>query len=390
MAPLRQKEIKIALTARSKDEGTVLSHTVHGCGFDNIQIFTNTRDTLEVAKRVQFQIFVTHNDFPDMTGLTMVQALRATGNYGIESHLFLIDNISPETMLVLVELNIHHALSKPYSVDRVSQKLLHLWKEETHITPAEQEFREAHAALCSGLSEMAHDMSIQIVKAHGPSEKVLLLLGDVAMKEERPLEARKYYEAAKKFNPNSSLAIHKLAQTYMQVKDFTHAAELMKDLAKLNPLNVELLANFGLSSYEVGNMNDAKAAMGKLQSLDKNRKDASEILTKVAINEGDITLAMKNMGEGRDTKELIQLINNEGIRLSQRNDVAGAIRMYTQSIKVIGSHPAIYAIFYNLGLSYMKAHDNENAKIWLKKALDAKPNFEKAMTALARLEPKRA
>jgi tetratricopeptide (TPR) repeat protein len=386
----KEKTIKVAITARTKDEGDMLSHVARACGFEQIQVFSSPRVTQEVAKRNQFQLFITHHDFPDMTGLTMIQTLRATGNYGIEPHLFLVDNLTPEVMLVLVENNINHVLAKPFSADRTHQKLAHLWQGEVNMTPAEQEFREAHAAMNSGLMEMAQELAIKNLRTHGPMEKLLLLLGDVETKLNHPAEARRYYDAAQKFNPKSSAAAQKLAQTYMLEKDFAKASELMNELTKLNPLNLELLANAGLSNFEVGNLDEAKDAMNRLQGLDTQRKDASEVLAKVAIQEGDYDTAMKQLQGTHDQKELVQLLNNEGVRLSHENDIAAAIAMYQKCIKIIGENPFIYALHFNLGLAYNKQHDKANAILAFRKALELKPDFEKAASALSKLEAKSA
>ncbi|HYX35450.1 MAG TPA: tetratricopeptide repeat protein [Oligoflexus sp.] len=390
MAANREKTTKVAITARTKDEGDMLSHVARACGFDQIQTFSSPRVTAEVAKRNQFQLFITHHDFPDMTGLTMIQTLRSTGNYGIEPHLFLVDHLTPEIMLVLNENNITHVLAKPYSADRTHQKLMHLWKEETHMTPAEAEFREAHAAMNSGLMEMAQELAVKNLRAHGPSEKLLLLLGDVETKLNHASEARRYYDAAQKVNPKSSSAAQKLAQTYMLEKDFAKASELMNELTKLNPLNIELLANAGLSNFEVGNLDEAKDAMNRLQGLDKERKDASEVLAKVAIQEGDYDTAMKQLSGTHDHKELVQLLNNEGVRLSHNQDIDAAIAMYVKCIGLIGAHPYVYALHYNLALAYHKQNDNANAILSLRKALELKPGFEKAASVLSKLEPKSA
>lgn len=388
--PAKDKTTKVAITARTKDEGDMLSHVARACGFDQLQVFSSPRVTLEVAKRNQFQLFITHHDFPDMSGLTMIQTLRSTGNYGIEPHLFLVDALTPEIMLVLVENNINHVLAKPFSADRTQQKLAHLWQGELNMTPAEQEFREAHAAMNAGLMEMAQELAIKNLRTHGPMEKLLLLLGDVETKLNHPVEARRYYDAAQKFNPKSSSAAQKLAQTYMLEKDFAKAAELMNELTKLNPLNIELLANAGLSNYEVGNLDEAKDAMSRLQGLDKERKDASEVLARVAIKEGDYETAMKQLQGTHDQKELVQMLNNEGVRLSHENEIDAAIAMYLKCITIIGENPYTYALHYNLGLAYNKHHDKANAISAFKKSLELKPDFEKAASALSKLEAKSA
>jgi tetratricopeptide (TPR) repeat protein len=78
------------------------------------------------------------------------------------------------------------------------------------------------------------------------------------------------------------------------------------------------------------------------------------------------------------------------VRLSHENEIDAAIAMYLKCITIIGENPYIYALHYNLGLAYNKHHDKANAIIAFKKSLELKPDFEKAASALSKLEAKSA
>ena len=390
MAGVKERDVKVAIVAPSSVEGEMLHCVARECGFTNALVFTDTRKALEVAKRQQFGLFISFNEFPGMTALTMMQTLRSTGNYGVEQHLFLVDPITPEVLLVLVENNITHALTKPFSADRIAQKLTHLWHEETNMSPFETAFREAHAAYSAGLMDMAMELAMRLLKLHGLNEKLLLLLGDAYSKTGHPTESRKFFEKAMAVNPGSAAAAHKLAHTYMLEKDFAKAADLMNELVKLNPLNIELLAHTGLSNFEIGNFDAAKGAMCHLQKLDSERKDAAQVLAQVAIKEGDYETALAQMTGNHDKKEIIQLLNNEGIKLAQKEQFQAAIEMYLKGLTAVTESPYVYALYYNLGLAYSRIHDNANAAKFLRKAIEIKPDFEKATLALSRLELKSA
>lgn len=384
-----EKNTKVAITARTDAEGAMLHQAAEAFGFKEMQVFRDPRATVEVAQRKQFQLFITHHDFADMSGLTMIQTLRSTGNYGVEPHLFLLENLTPEIMLVLVDHNIHHILTAPFLQERVEQKLRHLWSEETNMKPAESQYREAHAAMNAGLLDMAQDVSLKTLRTHGPTEKLLILMGDIQIKREQAADARRYYDAAHHFNPNSSAAVQKLAQTYVLEKNYERASQLLNELTRLNPLNLDLLANAGLANYEISQFEEAKDAMTRLQRLDKERQDASAILAKVAMKAGDYETALRELQTTHSAKEIVQLLNNEGVKRSQNHDVAGAVTLYLQCIRIIGHHASMYALYYNLGLAYLKLQELDSAETWLKKSLEVKPGFDKATQVLHKLQSSR-
>jgi tetratricopeptide (TPR) repeat protein len=109
-------------------------------------------------------------------------------------------------------------------------------------------------------------------------------------------------------------------------------------------------------------------------------------MASIAIKEGRIRDACDVLQESHGESELVQFLNNEGVKLSQNNDVPGAIKMYTKCLEAVRHNPYIYAIYYNLGLAYSKLHQNELAADCYRQALKCKPDFERAAQALARWE----
>ncbi len=380
----------IAIVVSTLEEGQRIAGMVQSLGFTQHQIFLSALEAHEVCIRVQYPLFIIHNDLPKVTGLTLIQKLRATGNYGFEAHLLLVDTLSELLLPVLHEFNIKYVLPKPFHTDRIRQKFESLVKEENNLPPFEQEYRAALAAHCSGLTEMACDLAVKAMKAYGQSEKILILLGDIEASAQRSEEARTFYAAAMRINPMSSAAAHKIAHTYMMEKDFSRATELLNHQMRLNPLNIELLTNAGLSNFEVGNYDKAKEALGQVRALDVTNKKAGETLASVALKQGDVRGACEIFKSSHNEAELVQFLNSAGVKLSRSNDVQGAINMYLQCLEVINKSEYVPAIYYNLGVAYTRINDLRKAVIFYKKALEKRPDFQRAAEALARLESKKS
>jgi tetratricopeptide (TPR) repeat protein len=380
------KSSRIAVVGRDRNEADGFAGALRAIGFHNIEIFEGARPAYELCIREQFPFFIIHNELPDMSGLTLIQKLRATGNYGAEAHLLLIDEVSESILPILQEFNIKFVLSRPFHIEKIQKKFNSLFIEESNLTPFEKDYRAALSALAAGMADMAREMAIHALKTHGHHEKLLLLLGEIELMVERPEKARRFFAAALKVNPLSAAAAHKIGKTYLMEKDFAKAAEMLNQQMKLNPLNIELLLNAGLSNYENGNMELANQALTQLHDLDTQNKQAGELMATIAIKEGRIRDACDLLQESHDQSELVQFLNNEGVKLSQNNDVPGAIKMYTKCLESVRNNPYIYAIYYNLGLAYAKIQQHELAADCYRQALKCKPDFERATQALARYE----
>ncbi|WP_141735520.1 tetratricopeptide repeat protein [Oligoflexus tunisiensis] len=377
-----ERKARLAITARESEEVNRIRFVAHSLGFSSTDAFNNTRDTYQVASRSQYDIFITYQSFQDMTGLTMIQSLRETGNYGLESHLVLVDVLNRELMVSLAECNIKFVVQKPFSSDHISQKLESLWREERNLNPTEKSYREAHAAFQSGMNEMALDLTLKLVKEQKANEKILLLLGDIFLRMGRQEEAHKVYQKARTSFPQSYVPAHKIAKLLMKQKRFTEAVELLDDLARLSPLNLEILANTGLANFELGRYEAAKAAMTRLRTLDRKRKDANEVLARIAIREGDYNTSFKALMESHGAAELCDVLHREAEVLRTQKAYLRVVDFYLKHIEMLGDHPMAFDLYYRLGLAYQDIYDSGNALRYLQKAVDLEPSYEPAGIAL--------
>ncbi|MDQ3234882.1 MAG: tetratricopeptide repeat protein [Pseudobdellovibrionaceae bacterium] len=385
----RDRKVRLAITARESEEVNRIKFVARSLGFSTTDTFNSPRHTYQVASRSQYDIFITYHSFQDMTGLTMIQSLRETGNYGLESHLVLVDILNRDLMVVMAEHNIKFVLQKPFNSDHISQKLESLWQEECSLTPVEKSYREAHAAYQSGLNDMALDLTVRLVRDQKLHEKSLLLLGDIFLKTGRDEDARKVYEKARESFPQSYIPAHKIAKLLMKQNRYAEAVEMLNELARLSPLNLEILANTGLANFQIGHYDAAKAAMSQLRTLDRERQDANEILARVAIQEGDYVNGLKFLSASHGPSELCEVFHREADVMRQRNAFVRVIDFYLKAIEMLGDHPFLFDFYYRLGLAYQDIYDDSNAVRYLQKAVDLEPSYEPAASALRKIREKK-
>jgi tetratricopeptide (TPR) repeat protein len=379
------KSTPVALIVPNQEQVQLFTQALAASGFRRIVSFTSSKEAYEVCTRQQFALFVTRMEMPDLNGIVLIQKLRMTGNYGLEPHLFVCDKIDTGLLSILSEYDLDHVMVPPLTREAIGQKFQHMIAAENSITAHEKSYREAKSAFANQLLEMAEEIVGGVLKESPSLEKALLLLGDIKAAQKKITEAAAIYKKAFVFNPKSAASAHKLAQMMMAQGEHAQAAAMLNRLATISPYSIKLLENAGLSNFNAQAYDKAKEHMSKLTAIDETNKTAGSLTAEIKIKTGDYDGLVDVLRRSHTEKELIQFLNNAGAKLSQGNDIDGALRMYRSAVEQITSNTFLYAIHYNMGLAYKKKKMAAEAKSHLETALRLKPDFAKASEALAEL-----
>ena len=383
------KNSKICTVLKTQAEVEFVNVALAEHGYRRITAFTSAKEAYEVAIRQQFDIFIMRMEMPDMPGVVLIQKLRDTGNYGHEVHLFVTDRVTTEIYNILYEFDISYVLTAPINKRAVIDKFTHLLKSENELSDFEKSYRQARSALFNKIVEMADDMAQKLNQERPKNEKVLLLLGDIAAAKETGAEDMfRYYSEALAANPKSAIANHKLAAAMMRLGRHREAATLLEAQAKLNPYNIKLLENAGLSNFEIKEYAKAEAFAGKVAQLDQGNKSAGELTARSKIARGDFSGLTDALRGSHDDKEIVSFLNNAGVKLAQGNDVPGALKMYQSCLAQLEGSKYLHAVYFNMGLAYRRLNEPENAIKAFERAVKLSPDFEKAKAAIADLKAK--
>jgi tetratricopeptide (TPR) repeat protein len=382
------KNIKICVTLPSDADNQLFRSILDQNGIKNFKTFGSCHMAFENATRTQYDLFITAIKLADQPGIILLQRLRNTGNYGLEPHLFVGENIDASTASLFSENDVEYVLGKPYTPERILNKLFFIFRTESHLPAPEAAYREAKSAFINKLNEMAWDMACAAEVRFGSSEKFDLLIGDILLSQGKISDARARFEKALKRNANSVAAKNKLASCFMAEKNFEAAKHLLDKLAKENPLHIKLLENAGLSNLETGNFDLAKQQMSQLQNLDSKNKTAAAVITQVKVHQGDFNGLATDLSKTHTEEEIVRMLNTAGVKLSKEDKVNEAITIYLDCLKVIKNSDFAAKVHFNLGLSYQRLQNKNNAIQHLQKAVELVPKFEKAQELLDRLTKK--
>ncbi len=124
----------IALLMPNHDDATIFIQALAECNYRRVTVFTSSSEAYEVCVRQQFSLFVTRMEMPDMSGIIFIQKLRLSGNYGLESHLFVCDRLLPTYLNVISEYDLDYVMAAPFKKAAIVQKFKHLIATENHLS----------------------------------------------------------------------------------------------------------------------------------------------------------------------------------------------------------------------------------------------------------------
>ncbi len=381
------KSSPIAVITQNQIERDLICLVLSELGYKKFTGFSSGREAYEFCIRQQFPFFITRMELPDLSGVILIQKLRESGNYGLETHLMICKQLTGPMVNVLYEYDIQYVMTGDVTRNTLKQKLLHTFARESTILPIETEYRTARAAVYTNNLDMAEDAITKILEQQPNSEKALVLRGDIYLKRAEADAALNCYRKALETNPKSAGAAHKIAAVLMMKGQYREAADMLNELSKINPLNIRLLENAGLSNFNAERLDIARTHMENLSGLDSTNTVASEVMVNIKIKRGEYSGMVDQLRKSHDEKSLVQFLNNAGVKLSQGADPQGALAMYRAAVEQLGDeHKYAHAIYYNMGVAHRRMGKMDQAIILMRKAISLKPDFEKAKAVLEDLE----
>ena len=195
---------------------------------------------------------------------------------------------------------------------------------------------------------------------------------------------KKYKEAIKEYSKiqNKTKEVDMaIASCWWQLNDFGNANKYYKLVLDENPNDKDALLNSAWAYYNLKDINNAKIAAEKLLLLDKNNKDAAELLGTIKENESSNLLeeAIANY-EKQDYNASLNLVNKylqtkpddiyglyyKGLNLDGLGKKSDAIKVYKS---VISKKSDFKDVYYSLGFLLDEQEDYKTAVLNYEKYL---------------------
>jgi len=203
-------------------------------------------------------------------------------------------------------------------------------------------------------------------------------------------KARDFCIEAIKLAGDSILALNLLGKALMMLQDFKAALKCLKKAQDISPLNIERLCAIAEAHTELGETEQADAALNDAKDIDPDSKKVKETEVSIALSNGDTDKAKALMNKLDSLDGFIGYMNNKAVAMARCGLIDEGIEEYRKTIKALppDNEDLKALVNYNLALAYARASELEEAKLIADRATKTKNKkvAQKAKSLFKRLE----
>ena len=350
---------------------------------------------LETAKyrfnKEYYRVVLVETKFDEVDGLALIQQWRLHDMVDKRRAGFILmtgSALTPQQNALVKEMKNIIVVQKPVKVPQI-------------LTPLQKAYQLYHSTGIKGKAKenirrklaMTGSIELAISETKGMQE----VLGDefVPFISELYIEAGNYEAGLQLVNKSSDRVLDPLSKLNLQGKFLLHlgrteeAIEVMEKADNIAPKNMDRVTD--MVDLYLRNQQPDDAVGKQKELLDMNPQDEEYKfgLFQQLETSGFGRHAAEFCRETTGPKEVVRYFNNKGVVLAKTNSPLKAVDEYQRALNYYPRNKDNHLIHFNIALAYMKSKDPENLKTaekHLTKALEIKPDYEKAVSLMERLQ----
>jgi tetratricopeptide (TPR) repeat protein len=287
-------------------------------------------------------------------------------------------------VILASEVAIDGYLLKPFSYEDFCEQLFQIVRTRTAPTKLATIIDSAEDALAKGDLEHADKLFAQACDENPGSARALCGLAGVRRQRGDGAAAMRLLKEAARQNPDYVEAYRIMLELCEELEDragIVQAATVLNSMSPDNPRYTLILARTFL---EMDQLEGSEMFFRKTLSLSPRLAEAYKGLGNVYMMKEEYEKAMKNYKKALDLDQNdIGILNSLGLSYIRMGQVKDGIERYMMALKL---DPHDTRVLFNLGQAYEKNGDYERAKWHYAQALIHKPEFDKAVRGLERIE----
>ena len=119
----KQKTVRIMVVDDFAGMRTILKHTLHLLGYDNITEARGGHDALSKLKEGECELIISDWTMPNMSGLEFLSALKADERLRSIPFLMITANAERDEVIQAAQAGVSHYIIKPFSAELLQKKL---------------------------------------------------------------------------------------------------------------------------------------------------------------------------------------------------------------------------------------------------------------------------
>ncbi|RQD60676.1 tetratricopeptide repeat protein [Desulfonatronovibrio magnus] len=330
-------------------------------------------------------------------------------------------------IIQMYEMGGDNVIVKPVSINALIQKIALTLNPNNNLAKMVD---EARSLIQEEKFDEAEKVTDSILKEKPDSAIALILKGEIAQSREQYETAEEMYIKASSQSKMYLEPLKKLSQLYEQINNMEKKLEYLKKLDRLSPLNHDRKIDIGQTYLQMDEEELARESFDEaVKQIEKQARDmVSSTLMRIAKSVGEsrqdlkshyIAKAISNKGSSL-TREDLWMFNEIGISLRQQGKWEEAIEYYSEGLRISPMDGGLYynmgmayaqgkqyykalenfqkaisntpdivyqtgSIGYNIARVYLTLNKHDDAARYLKKSLEADPDYEKSQALLKKI-----
>ena len=182
-------------------------------------------------------------------------------------------------------------------------------------------------------------------------------------------------------------AMNVLSRVLMKKNMWSEATALLNKADKLGPNNSQRLLLLGDACFGKGDLDKSLDYYGKAAEENPEMvNEAKKSMGKVKLTQGDIEGALDLLQNGVSEEEAAGVFNNAAVAAVKEKRYDDAIRLYENALRALKTDKLKHIVYFNLGLSHRRKGNTNKALENIRRALEFKPDYQKAINQLDQIE----
>lgn len=324
-------------------------------------------------------------ELSSMPGTLLVQKARQSRKKRRMPFVIYTTRMSESEASLLRELGMDSIVTLPLEKAKVKSIVSAILERESNISGIEQKLRRMEDLLSDNkptevLKLMGPDVSRK--GPHRPRYKVIV--GETFLQIGNIAKAMKAVDEALEADPHYLSAHYLKGRLLSLAGRHDEAIALLKQTSGKSPQNIESLVNLGSVYVAADRMDEAKAVIATVEKIDPENESIKDTKGKVAISEGNLTLAAELLSQTQNGDDIARFYNCLGISLVKKNEFEKGIETYKSAIALLSNKARIHLLLFNLAMAYRKKGDKAEEVANFCQSYLSEPHFEKAFACIAR------
>jgi len=322
---------------------------------------------------------------PKMDGLQLLKHLRKSETHWRIPFLMVTGVDDLDKIMSVTEEHIDGYLIKPVTAEVLQQKISSALKKVYDPDPYHRALFEGKRFLYEGRLKVAYQSMLEARNLQPNQTAPYFYIAQILEKQGRLTEAEANYQMCKDCSNDLYVrALDGLARIYTQKNEPANAVLVLRMAIEVSPNNADRRVNLVLQMSKMGDNDGASAELSAALKLAKKEQKLPQKFIEACLNCGMDAEAEGIMHKnlGADTEEIVTL-NHMGITCRKRKEYERAKGYYERALKISPSNDLVN---YNYAVLLAEMKEYDTARAFLNRILRQNPNFEEAVTLLAKMD----